>query len=258
MEMFKRLSTTMYKILNSLVALGCILTFLSCNNTDITVTCTIKGKIISNGIQPNGIKITFENVSDPSLKYIVVSDASGIFEILEMEPGTYYVDAIKEGLEFGWVKDEESTILRDRLIDLRNDLSKNLTIYVKGNPYNSNFDLELTDLNGTPIGNSIHIPKFSTTVSFRLYNGTNESRYWTVSDPDKCFVSDDIGYKYEYIFNSFSQTEGTLKPGDAIVLVGIINQKIFSIYKDNPHFLLNELNFYSDFKSKSVYLDIEF
>ncbi len=260
MEKFNHLFTIMYKKVVLLGILICGLLLFGCDKEkeEVVENCVVTGNIISIGIQANGIKVTLENVSDSSLKYVAISDANGTFEFRDIVAGTYYVDAVKDGLEWGWMKDESAINQGDRLLELKDDQIKELTIYMTGNSYRPNFHLTITGIDGGPISNRIFIPKHSTTVAFRLYNGTNSAHSWAVYNTNTCFVSDDIGYNSEQIFSSFSQTSGTLKPGDAIVLVGTINQGIFSVFQRSPRYKYSTLNFHSDFTGKDVYLDIEF
>jgi len=239
-------------------AIICGLLLLGCDKGDVEMVeeFVVKGSVIGGGAKTNGVKVSLENINDPSLKYVAVTDGYGYFEFQDIVGGTYNVDASKNGLSWGWYKDGNYTNQNDRFIDVYDN--KDLIIYLMGSSTSYQFSLDLTDMNGKPIGNSISIPKYTTTVAFRLYNGTNSPHSWAVYDSNTCFVSDDIGYNSEQIFSSFSQTSGTLRPGDAIVLVGTINQGIFSVFQRSPRYKYSILNFRSDFNSKEVYLDIEF
>ena len=246
-----------YKRVFILGAIILSLLLLGCEKDDVEVVkqFVVKGSVIGSGDKTNGVKISLGNINDPSLKYVAVTDGYGYFEFQDIVGGIYNVDASKDGLRWGWYKDGNYTNQNDRLINIHED--KDLIIYLMGSSTSYQFDLDLTDVNGNPIGNSISIPKHTTTVAFRLYNGTTSNHSWSVF-PNNCFVSDDIGYNLEYIFNSFSQTSGNLKPEDAIVVVGTINQGIFSVFQRSPYYKYSTLNFHSDFNSKDVYLDIEF
>lgn len=253
--MFDHLFTMIYRKVFILSIVICSLLLLGCTKDDEVVEkYVVKGSVISISAETNGVKVSFENINDPSLKYVAITNNHGYFEFQDIVAGTYNVDANKDGLSWGWYKDGNITNQRDQLINI--DKNKDLIIYLRSsNSYH--FDLDLTDKDGKTIGNSISIPKYATTVAFRLYNGTTSSRSWSVYY-NYCFVSDAIGYNLEYVFSSFSQTSGTLKPGDVIVLVGTINQKIFSVYQRSSFYKYTTLNFYSNFSSRDVYLDIEF
>ena len=255
MEMFYHLFTTMYRKVFILNVIICSLLLLSCvKDEDVVEKYLIQGSVTGSG-NTNGVKISFENIDDSSLKYVAITNNYGYFELQDIVGGTYNVDASKDGFRWGWYKDGNYTNQNDRLINIYED--KDLIIYLMDSSTSYQFDLDLTDMNGSPIGTSISIPKYTTTVAFRLYNGTTSTHSWSVSS-NNCFVSDDIGYNLEYIFSSFSQTSGTLKPGDAIVVVGTINQNIFYVFQSAPLYKYTTLNFHSNFNRKEVYLDIEF
>lgn len=222
---------------------------------DVVKKYVVKGSVIGSSAETNGVKVSFENINDPSLKYVAITNNYGYFEFQDIVAGAYNVDANKDGLSWGWYKDGNITNQRNRFINI--DKNKDLIIYLMGSLTSFHFDLDLTDKDGKTIGSSISIPKYATTVAFCLYNGTTSSRSWSVYY-NYCFVSDDIGCNLEYVFSSFSQTSGTLKPGDVTILVGTINQKIFSVYQRKPHYKYMTLNFHSGFNSRDVYLDIEF
>lgn len=257
MEKSNHLFTTMYRKIFTLSVIICSLLLLGCNKygAEVVEKFVVKGSVIGSGAATNGVKVSFENINDPSLKYVAITNNYGYFEFQDIVGGTYNMDASKDGLKWGWYKDGNYTNQNNMVINISED--KDLVIYLMGSSTSYQFDLDLTDMSGNPIGNSISIPKYTTTVAFRLYNGTTSSHSWSVF-PNNCFVSDDIGYNLEYIFNSFSQISGNLKPGDAIVVVGTINQGIFSVFQSSPCYKYSILNFHSDFNSKDVYLDIEF
>lgn len=234
----------------------CCLLLLGCTKEeDLEVEYTVQGSVIGSGAETNGVKVSFQNIDDPSLKYVAVTNKFGYFEFQNIVAGKYNMDASKESLTWGWYKDGNFTNQRDKIININEN--KDLIIYLKGSSSSYQFDLKISDKDGKPIENSFSIPKYSTTIAFRLYNPTNSRHSWRVSSGN-CFVSDDIGYNLEFVFNSFSQTSGTLNPGEAILLVGTINQKIFSVYQRSPLYTYTTLSFHSDYGSKDVYLDIGF
>lgn len=257
MVMFKHILSMMYNKKVSLWAVICSVIFLlGCVKEEPVVEkCVINGTI--NHSHPNGVKVTLESVTDPSLKYIAVSDANGAFEFQDVLAGTYSVDAIKDGFGWVWMVDDGVVNHKDRLIELIGGRTKELTIYLNGGAGFLDFLLELTDISGNPIEDYVYVPKYSTMVSFRLYNRTDRSHSWSVSNIDRCFVTDDRGINLEYTFSSFSPTSGTLEPGESVVLVGRINQEIFNVYTNYPYYSINELDFFSGW-SKTVSLDIEF
>lgn len=270
MERFYRLFTMMYKKLQILgIIIYALLLLLSCDKEVIVErNATLHGSIenIHHETHNYGFKITLENISDPSLKYVAISDRNGAFVFNDIIAGAYSIDAVKDGygIKWVWMIDDGEVNHRDRLVELKAGQIKELTITMSEyyNSSNSQFKLDLTDVSGAPIENSVFIPKYSTTVAFRLYNGTDKEQIWSVDFTDSCFVSGFLNYQYyfERIFSSFSQTSGRLKPGDTVVLVGTINQEIFKII-DNRNWL-SKICFVSidndGIGSRDVSLSIEF
>ncbi len=226
MEMSGRLRTMMS---NRGIALFVILLglfwFNSCNKEQPVVVdkCGIDG-VVDVGTtafsHPNGIKVSLESVSDPSVKHIAVTDANGGFKFRDIEAGQYAVNAEKEGYRWIWMVDDGVVNYRDRIIELSGGQTKDLKILMNGEVD----ALDITDMNGNPI-TKIGIPRNASTISLRLFNGTQSSHQWEL-EYDRCYVA--TTFEFEYVFSSFNVTEGTLAPGDNIVLVGTINPNIFS------------------------------
>lgn len=224
MEMFKHILFMMSNRCRFLyVILFCVL-FYGCDKEQPVVDkCGIDGIIdvgTSNWSHPNGIKVSLENVSDYSMKHTAVTDVNGNFTFRDIEAGTYTVNAEKEGYRWVWMVDDGVVNHRDRIIELSDNKIKDLKILMNGE-----IDaLDITDMNGSPISR-IGIPRNATTISIRLFNGSQSSHRWEL-DYDRCFVS--TPFELEYVFSSFNVREGVLAPGDNIVLVGTINPNIFS------------------------------
>ena len=209
--------------------------------------------------QPNGVKVVLSNQSDNSIEHIAVTGSDGHFQFDDIEAGVYSIEAIKEGYEWIWMVDDGVVNHRDNLIQLIAGKTKEISILLESNSSSSlTFNLKFTDVNGNPIDGSIKIPKYTTTVAFKLYNGTDESHSWSVGSLNHCFVSDDRGMKLEYIFDDFTPMEGTLPPGNNVVLVGTINQKIWSVYTNRPYYVYNTMDIYSGITHQSITLKIDF
>lgn len=253
MVTFNRLSTMMYsRITLSSIILTFVLLLLGCSKEETKETvCSINGTIDHRN--PSGVVVTLQNVSDPSVKHIAVSDTKGVFEFHDIMEGTYSIDATKDGYKWIWMVDDGVVNHRNRFIELKGGQSKELAIYMSGGSSITDFQLDLTDISGNPIGNSVSISKTITTISFRLFNGTGNNQAWSVGHTDQCFVTD--GRDMEYVFSSFSPTSGTLKPGDNVVVIGTINNKIFNI---KPWQSYTEITFYSGADNKSISIDIDF
>ena len=240
------------RISTSSIILTFVLLLLGCSKEAPKVTgCSINGTIDHKN--PNGVVITLQNVSDPSVKHIAVSDMKGGFEFQDIMEGTYAIDAAKDGYKCIWMVDDGVVNHRNRLVELKGGKSKELAIYMSGGSSITDFQLDLTDISGNPIGNSVSISKTITTISFRLFNGTGNNQAWSVGYTDQCFVAD--GCDLEYVFSSFSPTSGILKSGDNVVVIGTINNKIFNI---KPWQSYTEIIFYSGADHKSISIDIDF
>ena len=228
MEMSGRLRLMMYKrkklLLSFLVCV--ILISAGCSKEEEIQYnhCGINGTIdvgTSPWSHPNGFSVTLENVSDPSIKHVAVSDASGRFGFQDIEAGTYTINAEKEGYRWVWMVDDGEVNYRDHLVELDGDQIKNISIYFDNSAHQD--ALEITDVNGSPM-TKIMIPRNATTVSFRLFNGTQTCHMWEL-EYDRCYVA--TTFELEYVFTSFNVTSGTLASGDNIVLVGQVNPRIF-------------------------------
>ena len=240
------------RITLSSIVLTFMLLLLSCSKEEPRLSgCSINGTIDHKN--PNGVVITLQNVSDPSVKHVAVSDTKGYFGFQDIMAGTYSIDATKDGYKWIWMVDDGAVNHRNKLIELKGGQSKEVTIYMSGGASITDFQLELTDINGNPIGNSVSISKTTTTISFRLFNGTGSNQAWSVGHTDQCFLTD--GHDMEYVFSSFGPTSGTLKPGDNVVVIGAINSKIFNI---KPWQSYTEIIFYSGADHKSIAIDIDF
>lgn len=261
MEMWCHLRTMIYRRQMTLILLSLTFVFTCCKDSsyELYKGCQINGVIESYDNKNNGFKITLEDVLDRTLQHVAVSDAHGNFMFKDIDAGEYNINVEKQG--YGWVLmiDDGKQNPYNRNIKLEDGQVKNIKIIMKNTPsYSSDFDLELTDSYGNAINGSIIVPKYATTISFRLYNGTGTNKGWSVLNTDKCIVSDDIGANYEYIFDSFNQTSGTLAPGQSVLLIGNINSDIFNVYSNYPNYVINTLSFYCGYKHKDVTLDIDF
>lgn len=228
MEMLGRLRLMMFNNRKSLLGflLCVILFFAGCSKEEEVLYkhCGITGTIdveSSPWNHPNGFRVTLENVSDPSIKHVAVSDVYGGFRFKDIEAGTYTIDAEKEGYRWVWMVDDGEVNYRDHLVELDGDQIKNISIYFDNSAHQD--ALEITDVNGSPM-TKIMIPRNATTVSFRLFNGTQASHTWEL-EYDRCYVA--TTFEFEYVFTSFNITGGTLASGDNVVLVGQVNPRIF-------------------------------
>ena len=174
---------------------------------------------------PNGFMITLTSSIDESVIHKAVSDMNGSFQFRNIEPGIYAIDAYKEGYEWGWLIDDGQLVgsmLKE--ITLSKDQVKEVTIHMSQNYSTDKSALDITDFNGNPLSQLI-IPQNATTVSFKLYNGTQSKHSWELTS-EYCFGT--IDFEVTSVFTSFNISQGYLSPGDNVVIVGFVNPDIFS------------------------------
>lgn len=219
------------KHLLKLIIFSVTIIFSNCSekDTDFINHCGINGSInvgTSQWSYPNGFIVTLEDVNNESVKHSAVSDAYGLFSFRDIDAGTYYVNAVKEGYRWVWMVDDGKVNHRDHVIELTGNQIKELEILFDNSAHQDGLDI--TDLNGNHL-TRIEVSKNMTTVSFRLFNGTQTSHNWKI-DYERCYVA--TFSEFEYVFTSFNIAGGTLASGDNVVLVGELNPRIF-----NPQFI---------------------
>lgn len=238
--------------------LYCILLF-SCGSEEPSSDgCAIYGSVSCSS--PKGVKVSLKNVSNSSLKYVAITDDNGNFEIQNISPGTYSVDAIKDDYRWLWMKFDGKVNHENRLIDIKSATVKELNIsLLKSSDSNSQKQLELKDMDGNTITGSIFIPKNASTIVLRVYNGTNTTQAWNILFTDICSISFSENYKHfvEPVFDSFSPTSGTLNPGESAILFGIINANIFNHSDYDFDYSITQILFDSGRTSRDIFLDIE-
>lgn len=225
MEMYSNSRSTMYKVLRIIVLMVGAFLFHGCEKTQLAENKSgIDGVIVVGGASyevPNGVKVTLTNQADNSIHHIAVSDYNGKFIFRDIDAGSYIVDAVKQGYRWGLMIDDGVMNPYDRVIELTENTIKNLRIQLWGDDYGTSdaFDLDITDMKGEPL-TKIVIPKDATTVSFRLFNGTQKVHGWEI-------WYNLVSVGAERVFTSFNISDGILEPGDNVVLVGYINSNIF-------------------------------
>lgn len=236
--------------------------FWSCEEVLPTIRpCTVRGTVKSTiGHTLNGVKVTLENTANSSLIYVAIADAKGTFEINDILPGNYYIYADKDGdVVVSWLSDGGVNKLSNE-IKLTSGQGKKLIIYlaVDDGP-GIGFQLEITDIYGNIVEDSIHIPKYTPAVVFYIHNRTDSNQYWTITGFNRCRYSTGTpgrDYRTGNIFSSFEPTSGNLKSGGTALIVGNINQEIFSGYARPSG--SNTIYFEQIIGHKTVELDIEF
>lgn len=225
MEMYSNSRSTMYKVLGVIIILVGTFMLYGCEKSQVHESqCGIDGVITVGGASyevPNGVKVTLTNQTDNSIHHIAVSDYNGKFVFRDIDAGSYIVDAEKDGYRWGLMIDDGVMNPYDRVIELTDNNIKKLQIKLWGEDYGTSdaFDLDITDLNGKPL-TKIVIPAGATTVSFRLFNGTQRAHGWEI-------WYNLVSVGAERVFTSFNMSDGVLESGDNVVLVGYVNPKIF-------------------------------
>ena len=229
----------------------CMLSFFGCKDKNKeepdSQTAGINGLIDVTEVytnHPNGFLITIESLSDDTERHSAVSDSNGKFSFRNLAIGKYAINVEKEGYKRAWMVDEDKIVSSGvNTIELTKNQIKNLKIHMEEIYSTDKGALDITDLEGETIG-QIDISNKATIVSFRLYNGTQSTHSWSLDDR-YCFGN--IGLSdIVKVFTSFNLTEGTLAAGDNVVVVGYVNQDIFS-----PQFqLVHGEIFISDYGSK--------
>lgn len=232
MEMLDRLYTMMSikGLAKSLIFL-CLVGFFGCQDKEQLKigTSGVNGKVTINAnyyLAPNGIKVSLTKEDDSSIKHVAVTDATGSFQFRDIDAGTYVIDAVKEGYRMGWIIDDGTVNPYDKYVELEDNKIKDLQVQMWGEGYGETdvFDLSITDINDKPLSR-IGIPYGATTISFKIFNGTQKKHNWDLQY-NRVYVT--TGWDFEYVFTSFNITEGTLEPGDNVLLVGYVNPNIFS------------------------------
>lgn len=231
------------KLKSFAVIATCFVGIVSCNRQSPEMyNCGVDGIVTIGGSSyehPNGIMVSITNESDRTVKHTAVTDKNGKFSFRDLESGSYIIDAVKEGYRWGLMIDDGIMNPYDRLIELTNNKIKNLQIQLWGADYGTTdvFDLDLTDLDGRPL-TKIVIPNGATTISFRLFNGTQTSHGWEL-----WYNLVSIGA--ERVFLSFNVSDGVLDSGDNVVLIGFINPNIFNIGYDKISGFVSIVDYYS-------------
>lgn len=240
--MWYRLNLMMSKWIVSFMVMACMMVLSSCGEKQSpSANCNINGVVeISYNGGLSGFEITLEALDDNSIRYMAITDTYGNFSFQDIEAGKYIIDAKKTGYKWSLMLDDGRPNPYNKVIELEFGKTKDVVIQMAGGTSSFYSSLDITDVYGVPIGNSIHVPKYATTISFQLYNGTGEEHYWDI-DYKTCFVSDDRGVYFAYMFDSFNQTSGILAPGENTIVIGTINQDIFNIYETYPAVVMNTI-----------------
>lgn len=261
--MYKALFFMIFKKVLVVLLISFLLCISGCRNEEPSiVTCDIKGVVECNSAK-NAIKITLRSISDIDLEYIAYTDVDGSFEFQEVREGKYSVGANKDNYSFSRMIIDGQVFPQNGIIEITGAATKDLVLYMT-KPFNdySDFKLEITTLSGSPIQNTIKIPRFTASTAFKIYNGTDETRSWSI-DTENCFVFASGEYFLENIFSSFYPSSGNLQPGQTVEVIGTFNQKIYNYtpyFPEHPGTLISysSIIIFSGFASKEIKFDIDF
>lgn len=198
--------------------------------------CGIDGVITDWSLSPNpsAVLVSIENSSDNTQTHTAVSDGDGKFRFRDIVAGKYKISIKKDGYGIWGTTIDGVLAHHNRWIELQDNKIKNLEIIIKNE--NQPFEhLDLSDIYGHPINESIHITKYSPVVAFKLHNGTSNSLCFNVSNSENCFIyCTCMPYTYGmlYIFKSFSPTSGEVKPGEEVVLIGEVDMDFYDFCYD--------------------------
>lgn len=232
-------------------AVMCI--FVACTEkaeqSDAELPGGINGCVRSNA-GGQGFRVSIVDPTGAQSPQVAVTGSDGTFCFSEVKAGKYTVDVQREGFEWGWMYIDGVRVSNGRSFVVKNNQTTEIDVYMQVSSY-MNEELTITDINGNPIGNQIVIPKYTSTIAIKLYNGTAQDASWNLHK--LCYISGErdtiIGTIPTYtrhtfdIFTSISPTSGTLSPGDVTIITGIINPDIYTL--DRYTQSLRELDLYS-------------
>ena len=187
-----------------------------------SVSCDVYG-FGSSGSQ--GFKVTLSDPNGVQSPQVAITESNGIVYFSEVTAGKYTIDVQREGF-----------VSQSKSIDVVNNQTTYVSFQMSPSSYN-NDELTITDIAGNPIGDQIVIPKYTSTIAIKLYNGTTKDISWglqqicSISGKRDTTVGGYTGFTYHtfYVFSDITPTNGTLSPGDITVITGIINPDIYTL-----------------------------
>lgn len=248
---------SMKQTLSILTAVFAVLAFLiSCGGSESSASCRVIGtvELIGRGT-PSAVKIVLEDASNTNNSNVVYSNSDGKFVFEDIAPGSYYLNAYKEGFSLTWINVDGNVIHSNsgvKSFELVSGTTTNISVLMSNyEDYDDGEDSELKilDLDGNP-ATSIKIQNGSGSAGFQLYNGTGKDISWSV-DSRNCVCMSEDGFDAVYFIDSIDPDKGVIKPGTSVPVVITINPIVYS-YKvyDRPY-----LSIYAGLKHYELYLD---
>lgn len=199
---------------------------------------TVRGSV-SCVMGSSGFKITLTHANGKEQVQVIVTGQDGVFCFTDVVPGNYIIEANKEGFDCDYIA-INGTIKYNKSSEIQvvSNETTDVTFRMMPNSSYMNSELTITDAYGNPIGNSITISKYMPTISIKLLNETNKDISWSLQS--QCYLqgardtviggySGFVGYDMYYIFSNISPTNGTLSPGENVLIVGTINENIYAL-----------------------------
>lgn len=242
----KLLPTTMYNKFFTLLAL--VVLCCACQEIKEPQLCTIEGVVDAK--EPlGGFKVELSKVGSEQELNVVYTNQQGTFKFENLEAGVYSLRVTKDQYYFLRVVDDDDPIHRDSYIELQEGDYKHVKVLMGGgNETPLKSELTILDLNGSPI-KELECPFDAKVVGFVLFNETGKSQWFSIYS--LCFVSNDY-YAFDY-FDSFVPQDGSIEPGDEVVVQCYINPRILTLDMSEYDVHYPEMSLWFDLK-----LDLKF
>lgn len=186
-----------------------------------------------------GFKVTLNDPTGLETPQVVVTTINGAFYFENIKAGRYTIDVKRNGFKVGTMTVNGEIVYPNPnyVINVYKDQITNVLVQMEPTSEYIDDEITVTDMADNPIGNVITIPKYTTSIALKLYNGTSQNVDWSLRY--NCFISgykdtvvgDYEGYTYHTfdIFDDVSPSSGSLAPGDITVITGIINPEIYTL-----------------------------
>lgn len=238
----------MKKYLFSLLCLLAII-LASCSHEEAVPESRINGCIcpgaVHNSSGMKGFKVSLEDPAGVESSQVCITGDDGTFSFSNLKQNKYYINAQREGWEWdrlvcGEGKEDWDNLTYNHNVTLGHDINIQSGQVLKAKIFmykeSVNNEFTITDISGKPISR-IMVPNGATTIGFKIYNGTLEHKYWHVGSSMNDIIYSDLN---EYVFEQIVPSEGTLAPGDAVLVSIIVNPEIY--YNEELLYPFNSLD----------------
>ena len=184
-----------------------------------------------------GFKVTLVDIDGVETPQIAVTSANGDFYFETLKAGKYKIDVQRNGFEWGGMSVDGEMVYNSHVFNVYQNQTTYIEVLMNPTSEYTDDEITVTDINGNPIGDAITVPKYTTTIAIKLYNGTSQNVNWDlthirfVSGYRDTTVGNYNGFTYHTFdfFNEVSPSTGTLTPGDITIITGIINPDIYTL-----------------------------